>query len=225
MTQPAPAPPALDPVRWLNNQPYLLLTLTSLFWAGNIVLARHVAGHVPPLTLSCVRWIGTFLILLPFAWPHLKQDWPVLRAHLPMMLFLSLVGFAYNNAISYWALQYTEALNALLIQSAGPLFVALWSLALFGIRLTRRAARRHHHLARGRPDHHPARRSRRARQHQLQPRRPDVCQLAGVVRTVFGADPAPAGDARAVADFLHHLLRRADAGAVLDLGISRPASR
>ena len=136
MTQPAPAPPALDPVRWLNNQPYLLLSLTSLFWAGNIVLARHVAGHVPPLTLSCVRWIGTFLILLPFAWPHLKQDWPVLRAHLPMMLFLSFVGFAYNNAISYWALQYTEALNALLIQSAGPLFVALWSLALFGIRLT-----------------------------------------------------------------------------------------
>ena len=92
MTQPAPAPPALDPVRWLNNQPYLLLTLTSLFWAGNIVLARHVAGHVPPLTLSCVRWIGTFLILLPFAWPHLKQDWPVLRAHLPMMLFLSASG-------------------------------------------------------------------------------------------------------------------------------------
>jgi drug/metabolite transporter (DMT)-like permease len=136
MTQPAPTPPALDPVRWLNNQPYLLLTLTSLFWAGNIVLARHVAGHVPPLTLSCVRWIGTFLILLPFAWPHLKKDWPVLQAHLPMMLFLSLVGFAYNNAISYWALQYTEALNALLIQSSGPLFVALWSLALFGIRLT-----------------------------------------------------------------------------------------
>jgi drug/metabolite transporter (DMT)-like permease len=120
----------------LTDQPYLLLSLTSLFWAGNIVLARHVAGHVPPLTLSCVRWIGTFLILLPFAWPHLKQDWPVLRAHLPMMLFLSLVGFAYNNAISYWALQYTEALNALLIQSAGPLFVALWSLALFGVRLT-----------------------------------------------------------------------------------------
>src|SRR3954467_9849633 len=136
MTQPAPAPPALDPVRWLNNQPYLLLTLTSLFWAGNIVLARHVAGHVPPLTLSCVRWTATFLILLPFAWPHLKQDWPVLRAHLPMMLFLSFVGFAYNNASSYWALQYTEALNALLIQSSGPLFVALWSLMLFGVRLS-----------------------------------------------------------------------------------------
>ena len=159
------------------------------------MLARHVAGHVPPLTLSCVRWIGTFLILLPFAWPHLKQDWPVLRAHLPMMLFLSVVGFAFNNAISYWALQYTEALNALLIQSAGPLFVALWSLVLFGDPPDRRATRRHRHLARGRPDHHPARRSRRTRQHPLQPRRPDVREFAGVVRALFGADPAPAGDA------------------------------
>jgi drug/metabolite transporter (DMT)-like permease len=136
MPQPAPAPSAFDPLRWLNNQPYILLTLTSLFWAGNIVLARHVAGHVPPLTLSCLRWIGTFLILLPFAWPHLKRDWPVLRAHLPLMVLLSALGFAYNNAISYWAMQYTEALNALLIQSAGPLFVALWSLLLFGVRLT-----------------------------------------------------------------------------------------
>lgn len=136
MTIPAPPPPAPGPVRWLSNQPYLLLSLTSLFWAGNIVLARFVAGHVPPLTLSCVRWLGTFLILAPFAWPHLKRDWPVLQAHLPMMVLLSAIGFAFNNAISYWALQYTQALNALLIQSSGPLFVALWSLILFGVRLT-----------------------------------------------------------------------------------------
>jgi drug/metabolite transporter (DMT)-like permease len=126
-----------SPLRWLNNQPYLLLSLTSLFWAGNIVLARYVAGHVPPLTLSCIRWIGVFLILLPFAWPHLKRDWPALRASLPLMVLLSATGFAFNNAVSYWAMQYTQALNALLIQSAGPLFVALWSLALFGTRLTR----------------------------------------------------------------------------------------
>src|SRR6478609_1151516 len=136
MTDPPPTPPARDPVGWLNNQPYLLLSLTSLFWAGNIVLARHVGDHVPPITLTTIRWFGVFLILLPFALPHLKRDWPVLRAHLPLLLFLSAIGFAFNNAISYWALQYTQALNALLIQSSGPLFVALWSLILFGVRLT-----------------------------------------------------------------------------------------
>ncbi len=75
-------------------------------------------------------------MLLPFAWRHLERDWPVLRAHLPLMVVLSATGFAINNALSYWALQHTEALNALLIQSSGPLFVALWSLLLFGLRLT-----------------------------------------------------------------------------------------
>ena len=183
------------------------------------MLARHVAGHVPPLTLSCVRWIGTFLILLPFAWPHLKQDWPVLRAHLPMMLFLSLVGFAYNNAISYWALQYTEALNALLIQSAGPLFVALWSLALFGIRLTGAQLAGITISLAGvltiilRGDFGALA--------SISFNRGDLMFASSLVSfgSVFGADPAPAGDACAVADFIHHLLRRADAGAVLDLGI------
>jgi drug/metabolite transporter (DMT)-like permease len=133
MTLPKPLSGA---VRWLNNQPYLLLSLTSLFWASNIVLGRYVAGHVPPMTMSCVRWIGAFFMLLPFAWPHLRRDWPALRARLPLMVALSATGFAINNALSYWALQYTQALNALLIQSSGPLFVALWSLLLFGVRLT-----------------------------------------------------------------------------------------
>jgi drug/metabolite transporter (DMT)-like permease len=132
----APPPPGPDPLRWLSNQPYLLLSLTSLFWAGNIVLGRYAAGHVPPMTLSCIRWTGAFVMLLPFAWRHLRTDWPALRARLPLMVVLSATGFAINNALSYWALQYTQALNALLIQSSGPLFVALWSLLLFGVRLT-----------------------------------------------------------------------------------------
>src|SRR5207253_1873046 len=92
MTIPAPSPPAPDPLGWLNNQPYLLLSLTSLFWAGNIVLGRYVAGHVPPLTLSCVRWIGAFLILLPFAWGHLKCDWLALRGD-----FAALAAIQFNK--------------------------------------------------------------------------------------------------------------------------------
>jgi drug/metabolite transporter (DMT)-like permease len=123
-------------IAWLANQPYLLLSLTSLFWAGNLVMGRYVAGHVPPVTLACVRCIGAFFLLLPFAWPHLRRDWPVLRAHLPLMLGLAFTGFAANIVMAYWGLVYTQALNALLIQSAGPLCVALWTLILFGVRLT-----------------------------------------------------------------------------------------
>ena len=120
----------------LSHQPYLLLSLMALFWAANIVLGRFVAGHVPPFALTFVRWAGTALLVIPFAWPHLRRDWPTMRKHIPLLLALAFTGFALNNAFSYWGLQHTQALNALLIQSSGPLFVALWSLILFGVRLT-----------------------------------------------------------------------------------------
>lgn len=121
---------------WFANQPYLLLSLTSLFWAGNVVLGRYVAGHVPPIALATLRWGGAFLLILPFAWPYLKRDRAAIRANLPMLMLLSVTGIGAYNTIAYVGLQYTSALNALLIQSSGPLFIAFWSLVLFKTRLS-----------------------------------------------------------------------------------------
>ncbi len=124
----------------LFDQPYLLLSLTSLFWAGNTIVGRVSAGHIPPLTLACIRWGGAFLILLPFAALHLARDWPTIRKHAGVMALLAFTGFSGYNAIAYYALQYTTAINGLLMQSSAPLFVALWSFVSFGERLTARQA-------------------------------------------------------------------------------------
>jgi len=124
----------------LFDQPYLLLSLTSLFWAGNTVLGRFLAGHVPPITLAFIRWGGAFLILLPFAALHLVRDWPTIRKHLGLMVVLAATGVSAYNTMAYYGLQYTTAINGLLLQSIGPLFVALWTFALFGDRLTARQA-------------------------------------------------------------------------------------
>ena len=121
---------------WLANQPYLLLCITAMCWAGNAIVGRLAAGHIPPVTLSFLRWSLAFLIVLPLAWKHLKRDWAAIRAGLGNMIFLSVTGIAAFNALQYWSLEHTTALNTLLLQSAGPLFVAMWSLVLFGIRLT-----------------------------------------------------------------------------------------
>jgi drug/metabolite transporter (DMT)-like permease len=125
---------------WLFDQPYLLLSLTSLFWAGNTVIGRLIAGHVPPITLAFIRWAGAFVILLPFAAGHLARDWPTVRKHAALMTLLALTGFSAYNTMAYYGLQYTTAINGLLLQSIGPLFVALWTFALFGDRLTLRQA-------------------------------------------------------------------------------------
>jgi drug/metabolite transporter (DMT)-like permease len=122
--------------RWLFAQPYLLLSLMALFWAFNIVLGRLVAGHVPPMAMSFVRWAGAFLLVLPFTWRQLAQDWPQIRKHFAFMTLLSITGISAYNTMAYYGLQYTQAINGLLIQSTLPLFVALWSFALFGDRLS-----------------------------------------------------------------------------------------
>jgi drug/metabolite transporter (DMT)-like permease len=121
---------------WIANQPYLLLSITALCWAGNAIVGRLAAGHIPPVTLSFLRWFFAFLLVLPFAWKHLAQDWPAIRGKLGLMVTLSITGIGAFNTLQYWALEHTQALNTLLLQSAAPLVVALWSLAILGIRLT-----------------------------------------------------------------------------------------
>ena len=121
---------------WLANQPYLLLSITALCWAGNAIVGRMAAGHIAPVTLSFLRWSFAFLIILPFAWRHLVRDWDAIRGRLGIMIVLSITGIGAFNTLQYWALEHTQALNTLLLQSAAPLVVAVWSLALLGVRLT-----------------------------------------------------------------------------------------
>ena len=124
-----------SPGNRVANQPYLLLCIATLGWAGNAVVGRLAAGHIPPVTLSFLRWSIAFLIILPFAWKHLKRDWRAIRSQLGLMILISFSGIAIFNTLQYWALEYTQALNTLLLQSALPLFVAVWSLILLGVRL------------------------------------------------------------------------------------------
>ena len=131
-----PAPSPAPSGNWLANQPYLLLSITAMCWAGNAIVGRLAAGHIPPVTLSFLRWLLAFLLILPFAWKHLVRDWPAIRSHLGVMILLTITGISAFNTLQYWALEHTQALNTLLLQSAGPLFVAVWSLILLGIRLT-----------------------------------------------------------------------------------------
>src|SRR6202165_5810146 len=136
MTVSESASKVTSPRGWLANQPYLLLCVTALCWAGNANVGRLAAGHIPPVTLSFLRWSLAFLIILPFAWKHLVRDWRAIRSHLGIMIVLSITGIGAFNTLQYWALEHTQALNTLLLPSAGPRFVAVWSLILLGIRLT-----------------------------------------------------------------------------------------
>lgn len=125
-------------LNWFFSNAYLMLSLAPLFWAGNFIMGRWVAGDVPPFALGGMRWVVASLVLLPFAWPHLKRDWPVVRQHLPIVVFLGLTGPTLFNTISYVGLNYTGALSGLIMQSAAPILIVITSFVCFGDRFTSR---------------------------------------------------------------------------------------
>lgn len=118
------------------DRPYLLLSLTMLFWAGNLVLGRYIADQIPPALLAWIRWTGAAIIVLPFGWKGVRADWPVIRSHAGIIGLLALFGIAVYNSLAYWSFHYTEAVNGLLMQSFAPLAIALWTFVLFGERLS-----------------------------------------------------------------------------------------
>lgn len=119
----------------IADQAWLLMILPPLFWASNAVVGRAVAGEVPPVGLAFWRWTVGSLIVLPFAWKHLRHDLPVLVAHWKDVLILATLGVGCFNSFQYLALNSTTALNVVMIQTVMPVLIVLMSFALFGERV------------------------------------------------------------------------------------------
>ena len=102
------------------HHPYLLLTLTTLFWSGNMVTGRAIRDDVPPLSLAFWRWAIALGLTLPLALPHLRTQWPLLRRGWRAVVALGLLGVGGYNTLAYVALQHTAATNALLLNSFIP---------------------------------------------------------------------------------------------------------
>jgi drug/metabolite transporter (DMT)-like permease len=116
--------PAQGGARW---QPYMLLALANLFWGGNWVVGRALRESFDPITLNFWRWFLASLILLPFAWRGLSGKGPVVRKHLGLLFVLTLTGAVLFQSLVYLGLQTTETVNAVLLNSSGPLFMLLCS--------------------------------------------------------------------------------------------------
>ena len=122
--------------RWLYSQPYLLLTLAALCWGGNAIAGKIAVGHISPFLLTSFRWLLAVAIVLPFALPHLKREWPIVKRNLPFLFALGTFGFAIFNNLMYLSLNYTTAINVSIVQASMPFIVFLLNFFLFAISAT-----------------------------------------------------------------------------------------
>jgi drug/metabolite transporter (DMT)-like permease len=127
-------------MRRLHLNPYLLLTLASLFWAGNMVMGRGLRADLPPVGLAFWRWVVAFLCVLPLALPHLRVQWPLLRAAWKQVVFLGVFGVGLYNTLAYAAVQHTTATSASLLNSFIPVATIALAFVFLGKRLSRAEA-------------------------------------------------------------------------------------
>ncbi|MCC2096642.1 MAG: DMT family transporter [Hyphomicrobiales bacterium] len=131
----SPSPTSSFARLFLN--PFLLLALAGLSWAGNHIAGRAGAGHVPPLSMGSLRWLIGAALLWPFVYPHIRKDWPLIKRHAGIMLVLCVGGGAMFSGLQYMALQHTSAMNASIFNSFAPIIIAVAGFALYGERLRR----------------------------------------------------------------------------------------
>ena len=123
-------------LHWLNHgydkiisalMPYVLLTLTVLFWSGNFVIGRGIHSVVPPVSLAFWRWVAALALLIPFALRPMMRQRALIRRHWKLLCLLAILSVTNFNTFIYLALQANTVINTVLINSLTPVFIVFVS--------------------------------------------------------------------------------------------------
>ena len=100
-----------------------LLVAANLLWSGNWVIGRAVRDAFDPVALNFWRWLVAALVMAPFGLQEVLQKRALIRRHAAFFALLALSGVAAFQTLVYLGLRTTTAINAVLINAAGPLFM------------------------------------------------------------------------------------------------------
>jgi len=113
---------------------YAGLAGSALFWAGNAVVARGVAGVIPPVTLAFWRWIVALCVVLPFSVGHVIRERREIARQWRRLLALAIFSIATYNTLLYIAAETTTAVNIALVAAAMPVLITLLAWLALGHR-------------------------------------------------------------------------------------------
>ncbi|OLB12831.1 MAG: hypothetical protein AUI04_09845 [Candidatus Rokubacteria bacterium 13_2_20CM_2_64_8] len=122
-----------------QTRAYVALLVMAMLWGSYPVTAKLALRDIPPIMLAAIRCTvaSTFLIaLLLRARPETLRG--LTPATLRDFLLLGAFGIWGSTQVSYLAIYYTTASNAVILQAATPVIVGLGAWLYLGERLARR---------------------------------------------------------------------------------------
>ena len=107
---------------------YILLVLATLFWSGNFIVGKFATlFQIPPLSLNVFRWISVWLILIPFTYKEIYNNLPSIKKNWFVISFMGVITISTFNSVVYFALNYTQVINAVLVLAAIPAATIIFS--------------------------------------------------------------------------------------------------
>ena len=104
-----------------NYLAYTLLVFATFCWSGNFIVGKFAyLFEVPPLTLNFFRWVSVWLILVPITYKEISNNLPYIKKNLIVISFMGIITISTFNSVVYFALTYTQVINAVLVLSAIP---------------------------------------------------------------------------------------------------------
>lgn len=111
-----------------NIKAYIFLILCTLFWAGNFIVGKVATlFDIPPFTLNFYRWLIAFLILFPFTYKKLYQNFNEIRDNIIPLSIMGFTSITIFNSVVYYSLNYTQVLNGVLMISTIPVLIIFFS--------------------------------------------------------------------------------------------------
>ena len=104
--------------------------------ASNLIIARGGTEFIPPISLAFWRWLFCFIILLPFTFVFLKQNFELYKKELFKLFILGFLGCGICGAFPFIAGTTTTIVNMGIIYSSSPIFIIVITSIFFRERLS-----------------------------------------------------------------------------------------
>jgi drug/metabolite transporter (DMT)-like permease len=103
------------------------MVLCTIFWAGAFIAGKLSAPHIPPFTLTFLRFVFATLILYFVIKAGGKKIARLTKADIPVFLFTGIVGMFGYHVFFFNALKYTTAISSSIIGATNPIITAILS--------------------------------------------------------------------------------------------------
>ena len=111
-----------------NYLAYTFLVFAALFWSGNFIVGKFATlFEVPPLSLNFLRWVMVWFILIPFTIKEIVSKKNYIKHNFFVIGIMGILSISTFNSVVYFALNFTQVINAVLMLAAIPPMIIIFS--------------------------------------------------------------------------------------------------